>query len=286
MRVLFLIVGLLLALVARAAEARMHAPYRGHRIVPAAAPLDTFATPAAAYSMRRLKSTYSGPAIRLRRDSDNAEADIGFLGFTGFTGAPIDVAAANAHCTSACTVAAWYDQSGNARHVTQATPANQPAYVADCGGGKPCAQITTAAQNLTSVSLTPVLPPSFSVVANRPTGGTGTCYFPWNNNMMLSPGAGAWGVNGGGGGQVAGFVTDGAWHAASGVVNGAASVFNADNVELTGTTTGSTAGATISLFGSAATTCNIAEIAVWYGYALTQPERAVLVNNQRNFWGF
>jgi hypothetical protein len=33
---------------------------------------------AAAYSLRKLRTAYTGPAIRVRRDSDNAEQDIGF----------------------------------------------------------------------------------------------------------------------------------------------------------------------------------------------------------------
>jgi hypothetical protein len=43
-------------------------------------PLDPIATAAAAasYSLRRLRSAYAGPGIRVRRSSDNAETDIGF----------------------------------------------------------------------------------------------------------------------------------------------------------------------------------------------------------------
>ena len=63
----------------------MHAPYRAHRIVPAATavdpPLDTLTTPSNAYSFRKLRSAYAGNAIRIRRASDNAEIDIGFSGF-------------------------------------------------------------------------------------------------------------------------------------------------------------------------------------------------------------
>jgi hypothetical protein len=35
---------------------------------------------AAAYSLRRLYSSYTGAAIRVRRSSDNAQIDIGFIG--------------------------------------------------------------------------------------------------------------------------------------------------------------------------------------------------------------
>lgn len=42
--------------------------------------LDQFGGAAAAYSLRRLSSSYGGPAIRVRRSLDNAEQDIGFQG--------------------------------------------------------------------------------------------------------------------------------------------------------------------------------------------------------------
>ena len=41
--------------------------------------LDTYGGSAVAYSLRKLSSTYSGSAIRVRRSSDNAEQDIGFV---------------------------------------------------------------------------------------------------------------------------------------------------------------------------------------------------------------
>ncbi len=40
--------------------------------------LDTYTGAAAAYSLRKLSNTYSGPAIRVRRSSNNAELNIGF----------------------------------------------------------------------------------------------------------------------------------------------------------------------------------------------------------------
>jgi hypothetical protein len=42
--------------------------------------LDTYGGSAVAYSLRKLSSTYSGSAIRVRRSSDNAEQDINFVG--------------------------------------------------------------------------------------------------------------------------------------------------------------------------------------------------------------
>ena len=40
--------------------------------------LDTYPNAAAAYSVRKLRTAYTGSAIRVRRSSDNAEQNIGF----------------------------------------------------------------------------------------------------------------------------------------------------------------------------------------------------------------
>lgn len=51
----------------------------GSHYLYAAAILDQLSAPsAAAYSLRKLRNAYTGNAIRVRRSSDNAEADIGF----------------------------------------------------------------------------------------------------------------------------------------------------------------------------------------------------------------
>lgn len=86
--------------------------------------LDSY-TASAAYSTRKLRTAYSGSAIRVRRSSDNTEQDIGFSGNELDTSALTTFVGANDGF-----VVTWYDQSGNARDVTQATTANQPQIVA------------------------------------------------------------------------------------------------------------------------------------------------------------
>lgn len=51
-------------------------------LTPPATPLllDTYPNAAVAYSLRKLRTAYSGSAIRVRRSSDNAEQDIAFVG--------------------------------------------------------------------------------------------------------------------------------------------------------------------------------------------------------------
>ena len=81
---------------------------------------------AAAYSLRRLYASYTGAAIRVRRSSDNAERDIGFIG------EHLDVLALLLFVGNGSGfVTTWYDQSGNGRHATQTTAANQPRIVSN-----------------------------------------------------------------------------------------------------------------------------------------------------------
>lgn len=87
--------------------------------------LDLYPNAAAAYSLRLLTGSYTGSAIRVRRSSDNNEQDIGFTALGA-----LDTSALTLFCGSGNGfVTTWYDQSGNARNVTQTTAANQPQIV-------------------------------------------------------------------------------------------------------------------------------------------------------------
>jgi hypothetical protein len=89
--------------------------------------LDTYSGAAAAYSLRLLRSAYTGSAIEVRR-TNNDVADIGFTS-TG----ELDTAALLAFTGTGALdngfVTKWYDQSGNGRDATQATAINQPQIV-------------------------------------------------------------------------------------------------------------------------------------------------------------
>ena len=86
--------------------------------------LDTYSGASAAYSLRRLSSTYTGNAIRVRRSSDNAELNIGFVSNV------LDTASLLTFCgVGNGFVTTWYDQSGSGNNVTQSTAANQPQIV-------------------------------------------------------------------------------------------------------------------------------------------------------------
>ena len=117
--------------------------------------LDTYTAAAAAYSVRRLSSSYTGPCMRVRRNLASAgtghddEADVAFdtngeisldsavsnfnpsgssattlgqfLAASGYT--DVDSLLPD---TITATVSGWYDQSGNSNDATQSTPSRQP----------------------------------------------------------------------------------------------------------------------------------------------------------------
>ena len=84
--------------------------------------LDTYTGAAAAYSVRKLDKDYTGYCMKVREDSGDTEADIGFDGSGN-----LDTSAIATHCGSANGyVVTWYDQSGNANNATQSTSGSQP----------------------------------------------------------------------------------------------------------------------------------------------------------------
>jgi len=86
--------------------------------------LDTYPNASVAYSLRQLRTAYSGSAIRVRRSSDNAEQDFGFVNNV------LDTASLLTFCgVGNGFVTTWYDQSGNANNAVQTTAANQPQIV-------------------------------------------------------------------------------------------------------------------------------------------------------------
>jgi hypothetical protein len=87
--------------------------------------LDTYTGAAAAYSLRKLSSSYSGSAIRVRRASDNTEQDIGFNVF-----GELDTVSLTAFAGAGdAFVKTWYDQSGNSNDATQTATGSQPQIV-------------------------------------------------------------------------------------------------------------------------------------------------------------
>jgi hypothetical protein len=79
---------------------------------------------ASAYSLRKL-DTSATAAVRVRRSSDNSEADIGFT-----ANGDLDTSALTTHCGSGDGfVTKWYDQSGNSNDGLQTSTGSQPKIV-------------------------------------------------------------------------------------------------------------------------------------------------------------
>jgi hypothetical protein len=86
--------------------------------------LDIYPSAYAAYSIRKLRKNYTGSCLRVRRSTDNAETDIGFVGDDFDSSSLLTFCGAgNGFVTT------WYDQSGNSRNSTQTTAINQPQIV-------------------------------------------------------------------------------------------------------------------------------------------------------------
>jgi len=141
-------------------------------ILPTTAPsllLDTYSGASAAFSLRKLRTAYSGSAIRVRRSSDNAEQDFGFVANV------LDTASLLTFCgVGNGFVTTWYDQSGNANNGTQTTALNQPQIVSSGAlltvNSKPCMSISLNAIGLILGSTITVGASSFNSFVGKKDG--------------------------------------------------------------------------------------------------------------------
>lgn len=86
--------------------------------------LDQYPNAAAAYSLRKLRNAYAGSAIRVRRSSDNAEQDIGFVSNV------LDTASLLTFCGAGNGfIVTWYDQTTTGANLTETTGILQPQIV-------------------------------------------------------------------------------------------------------------------------------------------------------------
>jgi hypothetical protein len=148
--------------------------------------LDTYPNAAAAYSVRKLRTAYTGNAIRVRRSSDNTEQDI------GFSSGNLDTTALTTFCSGTDGfVTTWYDQSGNGANSTQTTAVNQPQIVSSGSVltkyGKPNLVLTADFLNLpSSLILNDELTMSM-VMNSSATGGADTGFINYNSSPADDP---------------------------------------------------------------------------------------------------
>lgn len=119
--------------------------------------LDDFSEYQAAYSLRKLRTGYTGNAIRVQRASDSALQDIGF----DSNGELDTTALSNFASGGTLTVRTWYDQGGFGYDCTQSSVSAQPTIVASgqtvTVNGKPAVDFDGTSDFLTAgtVNLNP-----------------------------------------------------------------------------------------------------------------------------------
>jgi hypothetical protein len=113
--------------------------------------LDTYTGAAAAYSLRKLRTAYTGDAVEVYNGS--SYADIGFNIF-----GELDTVALADHCgASDGFVSKWYDQSSNTNDAAQTTTANMPKIYDGTTGvvtenGKPALEFDNSNDSFTEVT--------------------------------------------------------------------------------------------------------------------------------------
>jgi len=148
----------------------------------------TAATPSSvAYGLRKLSSTYNGPAMQIRRSSDGEVRDVYFDG-TGVLSLSSQVSVANGGDATATTlsswigsnsgtVAIWYDQSGKWKNASQSTAANQPTVInagaINTQNGKPAIFLNGTSSYLTESTTSVSNPYSMNTVAARTASNGG-----------------------------------------------------------------------------------------------------------------
>jgi hypothetical protein len=145
--------------------------------------LDTYEGAAAAYSLRRLRSAYTGPAVRVRRESNNDELDIYFDGQGN-----LDTASLEAFCAGTNGfVKVWYDQSPGGNDTEQTVTANQPKIVSSGSviteNGKPALEFDGSSDYLQTSAISALdtdVQSSFNV-ATDDSGDTST-RFVWRSS--------------------------------------------------------------------------------------------------------
>jgi hypothetical protein len=154
--------------------------------------LDVYSGAAAAYSLRKLRTAYTGSAIRVRRTNLD-EADIGFTS-TGALDTTALLAFTGTGALDNGFVTTWYDQSGNALNATQTTAANQPQIVSSgsviLDGGKPSifsSGGTISLQRTWGVSLSnPQVFHVSKIISVNPIDSYSGSWINFGNNSLLN----------------------------------------------------------------------------------------------------
>lgn len=86
--------------------------------------LDLYPNAAAAYSLRKVRTAYTGNCVTVRRSSNGDTTNIGFVNNY------LDTTTLKTFCSgTSCFIVTWFDQSGNNINARQATAGDQPRIV-------------------------------------------------------------------------------------------------------------------------------------------------------------
>jgi len=144
------------------------------------APLDAVETTyKLAVGLRKLRSAYTGDAIRLRRSTDNAEQDFGFVGTDLNTNAISTwLGSAVGYCVK------LYDQSGNDNHMVPGSVGEQPIYLASSSSmnNKPVLKFNSSQTLISSYNFTN---PYTATIAARYSGNTQGRLLQAGNNWCV-----------------------------------------------------------------------------------------------------
>ena len=184
----------------------------------------------AAYSLRKLSSTYTGDAIRVRRTNDNTEQNI------GFDGNYLDESALSNFCGSNDgRVVTWYDQSGSGFNITQPSAFFQPIIYDGTSGiiknfNKPAVKFATSQLKYNANPLMGNSQPYTAVVVvvpNNTSGGRQAFYDLGYSNSASEHGveSGTFRTNSGQGGTVITTVSDNTHYLSFGVFDGTSTNF-------------------------------------------------------------
>ena len=132
-----------------------------------------------ALGLRLINTDYSGEAVQLRRSSDNALSDFGFLN------GELDVAAISSWAgTSTIYVRTLYDQSGSSRNVVQTTNNRQPTLVLNSAYGAPIIHFTTSQQLRYTVNYTFQQPFTLVTAAKTTGSSNGRVFGSYHQNWL------------------------------------------------------------------------------------------------------
>lgn len=191
-------------------------------------------------------------------------------------------AAGSTACTVACNITRAYDQTGNGRHVTQATLSAMPTLTFSSLGGQPCGSFVRAnSQDLASAASFPTITQPFTISTVAQRTGTVTAFQGLLSSTATALGlithnaANQWDIFSG---SLGGFTaSDGSYHAVQGIFNGSSSIAEVDGTATTGISAGTSQFSTspdtvlVGLQSTSFLDGNECEIGVWAsGFNSTQ----------------